>query len=353
MGITKELFGRCPCGSEVYAYTLTNSSSVSYRVLNYGGIIVNIWVKDTNGKVEDVICGYDTLEGYLSSGGYQGALIGRFGNRICRGKFTLDGVEYQLYTNNGANHLHGGKNGFNKKIWSVKESGTDKEPSLILTYVSPDGEESFPGTLTVTVIYTLTEKGGLSIRYLAMTDKATVLNLTNHAYFNLSGYQNGDVGTHTLWMDASHVNEVDKQLIPTGNILPVDETPYDFRNTMLLSDGFAADHPMIQSCNGYDNNFVFTGYDYTMKLRAVLKHPASGRVMRMFTNQPCVQIYTSNSVNAKDHPFKNNVPQTIHGGICLETQAMPDSINHPGFTNVVLRPGETYDRTTVYEFNCE
>jgi len=352
MAIQKELFGKCPCGADVYAYTLTNDSCVSARILNMGGIIANLWVKDKNGETTDVVCGYDCVEGYLTSGGYQGALIGRVGNRIAEGKFTLDGVSYQLYTNNGQNHLHGGKSGFNKKIWTVAEAGTDKEPALVLSCLSPDGEESYPGTLTTTVIYTLTAKGGLSIRYLAMTDKATILNLTNHTYFNLSGYQNGDIGTHHLWLDAEAINEVNSALVPTGTILSVDGTPYDFRKGMNVQEGFDADHPMIRAFGGYDNNFIFAKYDGTMKLRATLTHPASGRKMNMYTDQPCVQVYTANMINPADHPFKGGVAQSKHCGMCLETQAMPDSINHPNFTNVVLRPSEVYDHTTIYEFSC-
>ena len=353
MAIVKSLFDKCPCGADIYAYTLSNKSGTSVRILNLGGILNSIWVKDKNGEAADVICGFDSVNGYLTSGGYQGALIGRYGNRIADGRFTLDGVTYDLYKNNGKNHLHGGEHGFNSKIWSVIESGTEEEPALILTYVSPDGEENYPGTLTVTVIYTLTAKGGLSIRYLAMTDKATILNLTNHSYFNLSGYQNGDIGSHTLWMDADCINGLREGLIPDGNILSVEGTPYDFRKEKSVGEALAADHPMIKEFNGFDNNFIFAGYNGLMKLRATLKHPASGRKMDVYTNQPGVQLYTANMINEKDPPFKGNVPQTKHCALCLETQAMPDSINHPGFTNVVLRPGEVYDYTTVYEFTCE
>lgn len=353
MAIEKKLFDTCSCGAEIYAYTLSNNSGTSVRVLNYGGILANIWVKDKNGEAADVICGYDCLKGYQASGGYQGALIGRFGNRIGKGAFTLDGATYQLYCNDGANHLHGGKAGFDKKLWIVAESGTEEEPALILSMVSPDGEENYPGTLTVTVTYTLTAKGALSIHYMAMTDKATILNLTNHSYFNLSGYQNGNIGSHTLWMDADRINGLGAGLIPDGEILPVDGTPYDFRKESSMEERLNADHPMVREFNGFDNNFIFAGYDGTMKLRATMKHPASGRKMNMYTNQPCVQLYTANMINEKDHPFKGNVPQTKHCALCLETQAMPDSINHPGFTNCVLRPGEVYDYTTVYEFIAE
>lgn len=353
MSIEKKLFETLPCGRSVYAYTLANHSGTSVRVMNLGGTLLNIWVKDKNGKAEDVICGYDEVDTYLHTGGYQGALIGRYGNRIGNACFTLDGKTYHLYKNDGENHLHGGKNGFDKKLWTVTEAGNEEEPSLILNCVSPDGEESYPGTLTVTVIYTLTAKGALSIHYLAMTDAATILNLTNHSYFNLSGYQNGNIGTHTLWMDACAINGLGAGLIPDGTILPVDGTPYDFRTEKSVGDSLAADHPMVRELNGFDNNFIFADYDGKLKLRALLRHPASGRTMRMYTDQPCVQLYTANMIDESAHPFKNNVPQKKHCALCLETQAMPDSINHPGFTNVILRPGEAYDRTTIYEFTAE
>ncbi len=353
MGIQKELFGKLPCGCEVIAYTLTNDSPTSVRVMNLGGTLLNIWAKDKGGNAADVICGYDSVEDYRVSSGYQGALIGRYGNRIGDATFVLDGEIYHLYKNDGPNHLHGGKSGFDKKLWNVREAGTEAEPALILTMVSPDGEESYPGTLTVTVIYTLTKTGALSIRYLAMTDKPTILNLTNHSYFNLSGYENGNVGSHTLWMDADSINGLKAGLIPDGTILPVDGTPYDFRREKSVGEAMAADHPMVREFNGFDNNFIFADYDGELRHRATLRHPASGRVMRVYTDQPCVQLYTANMIDENGRPFKGGVPQRKHCALCLETQAMPDSINHAGFTDVVLLPGEAYDRTTIYEFTCE
>lgn len=353
MGIQKQLFDHCPCGAEIYAYTLTNASGTSVRILNRGGTIANIWAKDKNGTAADVVCGFDSIEEYRTSSGYQGALIGRFGNRIGGGAFDLDGEHYTLFTNDAPNHLHGGKKGFDKKLWSVTEAGSEAEPALILSCVSPDGEEGYPGTLTVTVTYTLTAQGALSIHYMAMTDKATVLNLTNHSYFNLSGYENGNIGSHTLWMDADAVNAADEHCLPTGEILPVAGTPFDFRVERSMDEAFAGEHPMLHCFGGFDNNFVFAGYDGSLKHRATLKHPASGRVMKMYTNQPCVQLYTANAINENDPPFKGNVAQKKHCALCLETQAMPDSIHHPHFTNVVLRPGEVYDYTTIYEFTCE
>ena len=348
--ITKTLFGNLPCGCEVYAYTLTNKSITSACILNYGGIIKNLWVEDKNGVKADVVCGYDCIEGYLTAGGYQGALIGRIGNRIAKGKFTLDGVEYQLTCNDGNNTLHGGKFGFNSKIWGVEEAGTEEEPALVLTYVSPDGEENYPGTLTVKVTYTLTADAGLSIHYEATTDKATIVNLTNHAYFNMGGFDSGVIDSQLLWLDCDKINSIDSELIPDGELVDVTGTCYDFRNTMALGTGFAGDHPMMKEFGGYDNNFCFANPDGKIQLRGSLTDPKSGRKLNMYTDQPCVQIYTANMINVNDHPFKGDVKQYRHCACCLETQCMPDSINHPNFTNVVLRPGEKYDTTTVYKF---
>ncbi len=350
MAITKTLFGKKPCGCPVDAYVLENGTCLSVQILSYGGIISNMWVKDAAGNVADVVCGYDCMEGYLTAGGYQGALIGRVGNRIGGGKFTLEGKEYQLFCNDGDNSLHGGKIGFNAKIWDVEAIDGD-EPTLVLTYVSKDGEEGYPGTLSVKVTYTLTRKAGLSIHYEATTDKTTIVNMTNHAYFNLAGYQSGVVDNHTLWLDCDKVNDVDSALLPNGKLLDVTDTPYDFRNTLALGDGFADKHEMMQEFGGYDNNFFFADFDGTIKLRGCLTEPKSGRTMKMFTDQPCVQIYTANMVNTEDHPFKADVKQYTHCGVCLETQAMPDSINQPGFADsVILKPGEKYDTTTVYQF---
>lgn len=348
--ITKELFGKLPCGCEVYAYTLTNASITSAVVLNYGGILKSIYVKDKNGVAADVICGYDCIDGYLTSGGYQGALIGRIGNRIGDAKFTLEGKEYTLFANDGKNSLHGGKFGFNAKIWAVEEAGTEEEPALVLTYTSPDGEEGYPGTLAVKVTYTLTAEGGVSIHYEAETDKTTIVNLTNHAYFNLGGYESGVIDGQLLWLDCDKINGLDNELIPNGELLDVTGTPYDFRNERAIGEGFTADHPMMKEFGGYDNNFCFQNYDGKIALRGSVADPKSGRKVKMYTDQPCVQIYSANMINVDDHVFKNNVKQYRHCAVCLETQCMPDSINHPGFTNTVLKPGEKYDTTTVYVF---
>lgn len=349
--IKKELFGNLPGGEEVYSYTLSNKSITSFSIIDFGGIIKNIFVKNSKGEVADVVCGFDSVEGYLNGGGYQGALIGRYGNRISKGKFTLDGQEYTLFKNDGNNTLHGGRFGFNSKIWNVTEGGTNEEPAVILTYTSPDGEEGFPGTLNVKVTYTLTAEGGLSIHYEAETDKTTIVSLTNHAYFNIAGFDSGVIDDHLMWLDSDRVNELNMELIPTGEILDVTGTPYDFRAETPIGARFDDSNPMMKAFGGYDNNFCFTDMSGKYALRATVRDAKSGRMMSMYTDQPCVQIYTANMINVHAHPFKNNVRQYRHCAVCLETQSMPDSINHPGFTNVVLKPGEKYDTTTVYVFS--
>ena len=343
--IRKELFGTTSSDEDVWAYTLENESKISVRILNLGGIIQKILVNDT-----DVVCGYDTPDAYLRAGGYQGALIGRCGNRIGNARFTLEGTEYLLHNNDGAHHLHGGKYGFDKKLWSVTEAGTEEEPTLLLTGVSPNGEEGYPGTLTVTVQYTLTASGALAIRYQAMTDQVTIVNLTNHTYFNLSGYEKGNIGTHSLWLAAESVTGVTDELIPNGSEISVAGTPYDFSVLKNIGEAINANEIGIRGQNGFDNNFLFSDYDGTCNLRAELFHPDSGRRMRVYTDRPCMQVYTANMIDENDPPFKGDVPQRKHCAICLETQAAPDSINHEGFTNVILHPGEVYDTQTIYEF---
>lgn len=348
--ITKELFGNLPCGCEVFAYTLSNASIASVCILNYGGIVKNIWVKDKSGVPADVVCGYDNIEAYLNAGGYQGALIGRTGNRIAKGKFTLDGKDYQLYCNDGNNSLHGGKKGFNTKLWNVVEAGTDDEPELILTITSPDGEENYPGTLEVKVTYTLTSDAGLKIHYEATTDKATIISMTNHAYFNLGGYASGCINDQLLWLAADRINSIDDELIPDGKLIDVTGTPYDFRTEKPIGKDFDAEEHMLKTFGGYDHNFCFENFDGKFALRGSVTDPKSGRKVNLYTDQPCIQIYTGNMVNPDDFPFKGNVKQYKHCAVCLETQAMPDSINHSDFTNTVLRPGEKYDTTTMFVF---
>ena len=350
--IIKEPFGKSPEGCDVYAYTLENGSGVRARITNFGGTIINLWVKDKNGAEKDVVCGFDTLEGYLTSAGYQGAIIGRITNRISNSEFTLDGVKYELYPNCGTFTAHGGKIGFNKRVWGALAKDGE-EPSLALTYVSPDMEENYPGTLTVTVTYKLLKEGALSLHYEAYTDKKTIINLTNHSYFNIEGYESGSVADQIMWIDADNMNEHDFNMIPTGKIVSTLGTPYDFTEAKPIGRDFDSIPDMKKQNGGYDNNFIFNNYDGEMKLRASLKAPVSGIKMEVYTNQPCVGVYTANMMNASDPAFKGGVTQKNRCAVCFETQKMPDAVNNPGFTDTTLEPGELYDYTTVFSFKTE
>lgn len=351
--IITETFGCLPNGQAVTAYTLKNDSGAYVKILNYGGIINQLCVPDRNGELADVVCGYDTIDGYLTAGGYQGALIGRFGNRIGNARFTLDGEEYILYKNDGDNHLHGGAEGFDKKIWTSfcwEYGGTIY---LVLKCKSPDGEEGYPGDLYTKVIYSFTSDNKLIIDYVAHVEKkATVLNLTNHAYFNMAGYNGGSIENQLLYVNADYTTEVGDGLIPTGNLLSVENTPYDFREAKLIGRDINADDPCLILGKGYDHNFVLNA-DGSVIHAATITDPVSGRGMKVYTDQPCMQVYTANAINEDDAPFKGNIPQKKRCAVCFETQHAPDAVNHPEFVSAVLRPGEKYQYTTIFEFFAE
>lgn len=349
MDIKKDLFGHLPDGRAVHRYTMYGSGGIEVSILDYGGMIQRLLVPDRNGSLADVVTGYDDPLGYSNPKCDQGALVGRFANRIAKGHFTLDGVSYSLFCNNGENHLHGGKEGFHHKLWEVTPQN-GAEPTLVLHYLSPDGEEGYPGNLDLTVTYTLKAGRVLSIYYRATTDKKTVLNLTNHAYFNLGGYDSGDIYSHTLWMDADTYLPTDQGLIPTGELASVAGTAMDFQSPVRLGDGIAALH----NARGYDNCFNLRGGGTDAPiLRAVLSHEASGRELRVYTDQPCIQLYTANFMSCKDLPLKGGYTPMMHGAVCLETQRMPDSPNHTNFTDTTLSPGEVFESTTAYEFTTK
>lgn len=350
MSIQKQLFGTLADGREVYSYTLKNENGVSAKIISYGGALVELRVPDRKGCFVDVIGGYDCLDSYVGGDGYQGALIGRWGNRIARGKFSLEGTDYSLFINNGVNHLHGGEYGFNAKVWEVTEQDGE-EPSVSLHILSPDGDEGYPGNLDVTVTYRLTKDNGLVLHYVASTDRTTVLNLTNHTYFNLGGYASGSIHSHVLRLDADTYLPTDDTLIPTGELRSVEGTPFDFRSPKTIGEDIGKEDLDLVQAGGYDHclNFV-GGKTQEPVLRGELYDPRSGRVMEIYTNQPCVQFYSGNFLTNEEYPFKGGYPQRQQTLLCLETQHMPDSVNHESFTNCVLKPGEVYDFTTEYRF---
>jgi aldose 1-epimerase len=350
--ITKQLFGEIN-SQQIYKFTLTNNNGMSVVLSNFGATIISINTPDKNGKIVDVIGGYDTLESYIEADGYQGAIIGRVGNRICEGKFTLDGIDYNLYINNGPNHLHGGKIGYDKRVWNVLSTNDSDEPSIKFFLLSKDGEEGYPGNLSITITYSLSNEGALSIRYEATTDKKTIINLTNHTYFNLGGCDSGKIHDHILWLDADTYLPTDDSLIPTGEIRSVEGTPFDFRLPKKIGRDINLQNNDLVIAGGYDHCLNFVGGETDApKLRAKVIHETSGRIMEMYTNQPCVQFYSGNFLGNEKYPFKNNCVQNKQIAFCLETQHMPDAINHDNFTSVILNPEEKYDYTTIYKFYC-
>jgi aldose 1-epimerase len=339
-------FGKAPSGERVELYTLTNSNGVEAAITNFGGIVVSLKVPDRNGKPADVVLGFDSLDGYLKGHPYFGAIIGRYGNRIAKGAFRLGGVEHSLARNNGENHLHGGIKGFDKVVWKAKRDGQRLE----LSYLSKDGEEGYPGNLSVTVSYTLNDNNELRIDYSATTDKSTVVNLTNHSYFNLAGQGEGDILGHNVMIDADRFTPVDKGLIPTGELRRVEGTPFDFRKPHAIGERVGAKDEQLALGNGYDHNFVLNGSAGSLRLAARVTEPKSGRVMEVLTKEPGVQFYIGNFLDGTIKGKGGKVYQRRYG-FCLETQHFPDSPNKPNFPSVVLKPGSRYSTTTVYRFS--
>lgn len=347
MTLTNAPFGCLPDGREVRLVTLTAPSGLRLQFMNLGMIVTRLDVPDRSGAPGNVVLGFDNLARYLQGHPFFGAIAGRYANRIRAGRFTLDGTEYQLATNNnGINHLHGGKVGFDKRLWTFGDSHADAHAAWVEgTLVSPDGEENYPGTLTVTVRYTLTADGTFRIDYRATTDKATVLNLTNHSFFNLSG--SGSILDHVLQLDCSHVTRVDSGLVPTGELEPVTGTPLDFtRPTAIGARGMQAG----LAVPGYDHNFVLDPRAPGLQRAARVVDPRSGRVLECHTDQPAVQLYTFNFAPAEGIVCAGDIRFERHGGFCLETQHFPDSPNHPHFPSTVLRPGHEFRSTTEYRF---
>lgn len=353
MNISKRLFGVHE-GRDVDIYTLTNDNGMSASIITFGGAINKLLVPDRCGKLADVVCGFDDLKGYEESDGYQGALIGRVGNRIANGKFTLDGVDYQLYCQNGECSLHGGKVGFSHKVWDAEARVENGVCLLDLYYTSADGEENYPGTLKVHVTYALSADNALSITYRAETDKKTIINLTNHSYFNLGGFASGKIFDHELWMDADSFVVTDEGLIPTGEIRSVEGTPFDFRVAKTIGRDFDLSFEPMRLAGGYDHSLNFVCREDPMKNPRIRAYEAkSGRVMEVYTTEPCVQLYTGNFMKNPDYAFKGGYPQATQNAFCLETQKMPDSINHSNFTDCTLDVGEKFESTTTFKFSVK
>ena len=357
MTVVKKNFGQLSDGKKVSLYILKNDNGAEAHISDFGGTVVRLYVPDKNGKFDDVVCGYDDLDSYINGDGYQGAIIGRYGNRIASGKFTIDDKLYSLYCNDGNNHLHGGKCGFSHRMWDAKVCND----ALELHLVSEDGDEGYPGCLDIVVKYRLTSidchSNALEIEYHATTDKKTAINLTNHTYFNLNGYASGNVLDHELKIDADSYLPVGAGLIPTGEIKPVIGTPFDFSGKRIGQDINSTD-PDITVAGGYDVCFVFNGgeveYSDNPPCRCNVYCGSSGRCMDVFTDRPCVQLYTANFMVNPCFPLKDGVPQQKHGAICLETQFAPDAMNQSefgSFSKCIFDAEKPFHSKTIYYFS--
>ena len=350
--IEKSLFGKLSDGREVYKYSLKNKSGMRVEIINFGAIVTSIYTRDREGNLADVTLGYDSIQGYVKDKSYFGAIVGRYGNRIAKGKFTLDGKEYQLTINDGKNQLHGGNIGFNKVLWSAQPVEQNGIPSLKLTYTSKDGEEGYPGTATITVVYTLTDDNALEIRYEGTTDKPTVFNPTHHSYFNLTGDPRKTILDHQVMIAADSMTPVDDGLIPTGAIVPVANTPMDFRTPTAVGARIGEKFEQLTLGRGYDHNWVLRNYNKQLRKIAEVYEPTTGRLLTVSSDQPGVQFYSGNFLDGSAIG-KKGIAYQKRTGLCLEAQCFPDSPNEPKFPSPVLRPGETYHQITVYQFSTK
>ncbi len=344
MDVKKEPFGQLQEGTAVEIYTLANGKGITARLMTYGATLVSLKVPDRSGNAGDIVLGYDALDAYVENSPYFGSIVGRYGNRIAKGKFTLDGTTYTLAANNGENHLHGGFKGYDKVVWKAEEVRRDGEVGVRFSYLSPDGEEGYPGNLTVAVTYMLTDKNELKLEYEAATDKATPVNLTHHSYFNLAG--GGDLLGHELMINADAYTPVDAGLIPTGEIRPVEGTPFDFTTPHSIGERIG------QVEGGYDHNFVLRGGGGKLELAARVVEPKTGRTMEIRTTEPGIQFYSGNFLDGTI-AGKGGAVYQKYAGFCLETQHFPDSPNKPGFPSTILRPGEVYRSLTVHRFSAQ
>lgn len=344
-------FDGMPSGEGVTLYTFRNGNGMEAAVMNYGATLVSVKLPDSMGRMTDVALGFDSLDGYLGAQPYMGAVVGRYANRIAKGRFTLDGKPYALAVNNGENALHGGLKGFDKRLWRAKSISVEGRPAVEMVYTSPAGEEGYPGTLTATVTYSLTNDNEVRLHYTATTDAPTVVNLTNHSYFNLAGAGKGTILDHIVTIHADRFTPVDRGLIPTGELRSVGSTPFDFRVPAAIGARIGdTEEEQIRLGGGYDHNFVLNGPAEQLRFVARVKEPVSGRTLEVFTDQPGLQFYTGNFLDGSV-TGKGGIRYEKRFGFCMETQHFPDSPNHPEFPSVVLHPGETFQSTTVYRFS--
>ncbi len=352
VSITKKEYGTTPDGKSVEQYILKNKKRMEVAIITYGGIITSWTAPDKNGKYQDIVLGYNSLDEYIKSTPYFGAIIGRYGNRIANAKFSLDGIEYQLETNDGENHLHGGVKGFDKVVWNATEIKGDDFTSLKLTYLSKDMEEGFPGNLTSTVTYTLTDDNSLEVLYEAITDKKTIVNLTQHSYFNLSADFNSPILDHEIMIDAATFIPVNETLIPTGEFVNVKNTPFDFRNAKTIGQDINVENDQLKKGGGYDHCWILNNQNNGMRLTSTAYHPKSGRFLEVFSDEPGIQLYTGNFLDGT-LPNKNGGTYGYRSGFCLETQHYPDSPNQKSFPSTILNVGEKYTSKTTFKFSTK
>ncbi len=348
----KDKFDKFIDGKQVRLINLTNNNGVKIDIINYGAIVVSITVPDRNGKMIDVVLGYDSIDEYISGHGFFGATIGRFANRIGGGRFEIDGKSYQLAKNKGEDHLHGGNKGFNRVVWDAKELIINGNQAVELSYLSIDGEENYPGNLHVKLIYQLTQENELKLSYHATTDKSTVVNLTHHSYFNLSGAGNGTILNHQLKLYASHYTPTTKNQITTGEIKDVSNTSMDFRTMTTIGERIDNKEEQMIFGNGYDHNWIIDNDNKSIVLAAELYNPESGILMKVLTDQPGIQLYTSNYLDGS-HIGKLGKAYHRRSAVCLETQDFPDAPNHPAFPSTILKPNQVYNKTCIYKFSIK
>jgi len=350
--VTKASFGRLPDGTNVDGYTITNSRGTTLHVITYGGIITSLRTADRAGAIEDIVLGFDSLAGYLKDSPYFGAIVGRYANRIAKGRFTLEGKTYQLPVNNGQNSLHGGTRGLDKVVWDAQQFEHPHSAGVVLTHVSPDGDQGYPGRLSLRVTYTLDDENRLTIDYHATTDKATPINISQHSYFNLTGGAKRDILAHVLQLTASRYTPVDSTLIPTGELPSVAGTPFDFRKSTAIGARIGEPNEQLKIAGGYDHNFVLDRKGAGQARAAHVVEPTSGRTLDVTTDQPGVQFYSGNFLDGTI-TGKGGRVYGHRFGFCLETQHFPDSPNHPSFPSTILRPGHAFNSRTVFTFGVD